>query len=387
MPDRKKNSQKKTTGCKACINSDIITSENTLEDIGVKLGKVYKKVKISQEPMFAWVQIINCVTVLGENLRRGRNKEAVDSSGKLLMRLLEFIGYYLKIHKTTGDSEFSDCVAKILRHRSYTKYYKANNLQEGPTRWLLAKYPYVCSKCGELPCHCLIMPWVLENRRENPEPYIINFKQKAEGARLKLARKKIKLFTLESLIYHFQGIYKNSHYFQEPWEIGMHLSEELGEATIELSRLELFWRAKKQNYDIRKDLTDIINITQDKINKQIADIVDEEYRGKRSIQIKKELTIVKKKLYSTDPWTIYCDMVGEKLKEEIADVISWVAAVIAKLDEDIVQLKAYPNYYKKTISGDRKVLICPWCQEVNCSDKCLVTHGFSSEITEKVFKF
>src|SRR5574337_512084 len=55
------------------MRSEPFTLEQTtLEDIAERLGHLYGNVRLSREPMFAWVQIITDVTILGEDLRRER---------------------------------------------------------------------------------------------------------------------------------------------------------------------------------------------------------------------------------------------------------------------------------------------------------------------------
>src|SRR5262245_11025483 len=96
--------------------------EPSLEAISQKLGSLYEAVSVSRDPMFAWVQIANDVTILGEELRRHRLNEAVRRSAKVLMRLLEFVGYYCFVHKESRSATLGNLVAKTLRAPSYSKY-------------------------------------------------------------------------------------------------------------------------------------------------------------------------------------------------------------------------------------------------------------------------
>jgi hypothetical protein len=77
--------------------------QTKIEEISRLLGKLYKRVDLSKDPMFGWVQIINDATILGEELRRSRNQDAVERAGKIFMRLFEFIGYYLYEHSDSGS--------------------------------------------------------------------------------------------------------------------------------------------------------------------------------------------------------------------------------------------------------------------------------------------
>ncbi len=86
-----------------------------IDEVAKKLGLLYEHVSVAKDPMFGWVQIVNDVTILGEQLRRNRAEEGADRAAKILFRLLEFLGYYLHTHKIKDDSEFADVVARELR--------------------------------------------------------------------------------------------------------------------------------------------------------------------------------------------------------------------------------------------------------------------------------
>jgi len=338
--------------------------------------------------MFAWVQIVNDVTILGEQLRRNRRSEGAARAARVLFRLLEFLGYYLYTKGAQGDDEFADAVAKDLRRESYRDLF-SNGPREGPTRWILAKYPHVCSKCGEKPCHCLLWPWVLEERRESPGPYE-PFREKAELARARLRDEKENTrMSLAEMLAMFEGIYKNSYYHQEAWKVGMHLSEELGEATIELSRLELAWRGHRK-FNVQQTLPTIVKYAQAKIDAEIKglrhdnanDAAIQKRREVLQVGLKKEEDAFSK----GDPWEVFRQRVSEKFKEEVADVFSWLSAVLVKLDpnRDVLQEERTRFVWHK---GTLEYLRCPWCGSGACTDECLVTHSVSSEITEKITKF
>jgi hypothetical protein len=356
----------------------------SMEELAKRLGTLYQPVSLSRDPMFSWVQMTNDVTILGEELRRDRDQEAIDRAGKVLIRLLEFIGYYLYVYD--GDSStFAGLVAQILRRKSYVNYLPSSP-KEGPTRWILVKYPFACSKCGRSPCHCLLEPWVLEDRREDPESYLKRFKAKADKARTKLKSLELTPFSLFELIEHFRKIYRNTHHHQEPWKIGMHLSEEIGEATAELSRIELRWRAERAEFDIGNKVDKIFEIAKDKLENQSLLITDDDVRDRRLSDVRRDLAYWKRRL-SKDPWGVYGTLVGEKFKEEIADVFSWLAALIIKLDPALGRFEEFPNRFTKQGEGGVPFLGCPWCRKDRCSDACLLTHGVSSEIVEKISKF
>jgi hypothetical protein len=359
--------------------------EPTIEDVAQRLAEIYAPVAFSRHPMFSWLLIMNDVTILGEELRRERRKEAVERASAVLVRLLEFIGYYVSVHPT-GQGGMSDMVAHALRQPSY-KDYIPNGLVEGLTRWILVKYPFACSKCGEAQCQCLLAPWILENRREEPDQYFTRFQSRAEGARAQLKNKHLQQFTLKSLIDHFGAIYRANYYHQDPWKIGMHLSEEMGEATIELGRIELRWRAEEGGFDIKPEVESILRIAAARIGEQIGKIDEGKERENHRARLQPKLDEIKSRL-KKDPWRLYGDLVADKFKEEVADVLSWLAAIVVKLDPHLDEFKKFPDRFVHTGIGGVRSLGCPWCHAVDrCSNSCLVVHGVSSEITESVLKF
>jgi hypothetical protein len=105
--------------------------DDSIEDMAKRLGDLYAGVNISRDPMFSWLHITNDATILGEDLRRYREKEAAERAGKILIRLLEFLGYYLYCHRG-GKGDLSDLVAAALREGSYEGHLESLK-EEGPS--------------------------------------------------------------------------------------------------------------------------------------------------------------------------------------------------------------------------------------------------------------
>lgn len=361
--------------------------EPSIEEIAKRLAGIYAQVKLSRDPMFSWLEIMNDVTILGEDLRRDRGDEAVDRAATVLARLLEFIGYFTYIHEPGNDNTVHDIVARSLQQTSYSKYIPEDKLREGPTRWILAKYPFACSKCGNEQCHCLLAPWVLENRREEPDEYFDRFWTRADERRSQLRDCTLQEFTLHSLLNHFSEIYRANYYHQDAWKLGMHLSEEMGEATVELRRIELRRRAEKAGYDIVSQASDIIGITRARIENQTKKITKLEEQTKFRVKAEAQLKAFEAKL-GNKPWEFFGNIVAEKFKEEIADVFSWLVAIIISLDsKDLKIFKKFPKRFEREGKGGVLFLACPWCHEAQCSDDCLIAHGVSQELTEQILKF
>jgi len=361
----------------------------TLEQISKGIAGVYKSTDLAKYPMFRWVQILHDATILGEDIRRNRNDKAIKRAGRVLIRLLDFIGHYLYIHDLRrGHYDLPDIVCAALRRKSYKNLFANPGPDEGPTRWILAKYPRACAKCGCKPCECILRPWIFEERREKPGPYSQYHKQ-TEKIRRNLKKQTIEPFTLPGMIDFFQAIYRNSYYNQDPWKLAMHLAEELGEATYELSRLELAWLGRDRidpgNYiaDIREESENWI----DEEIERIEHTADRKAFRKRAMRDLRKLI---KQLRVGKSWNVFTDIVSERFKEEIADVFSWLTAVLSRLSDDDEQLRhnldvITKRYVKK--KGHRKIFRCPVCDDVGCTNACLITHGVSEELVEKVLKF
>lgn len=368
--------------------SSFDLDETTIEDISLGIATVYEKTDLAHYPLLRWVQILHDATILGEDVRRNRTSNAIDRAGRVLMRLLDFTGHYLYIHRPNPRKpHFADIVSSALKMRSYTSYFDNSGPEEGPTRWIKAKYPSACAKCGKAPCVCLVEPWVFEERREKPGPYE-KYRKDTETLRMNLKDKATELFTLPSLFKFFNDIYRNSHYHQDAWKLTMHLAEELGEATVELSRLEFAWLGERQKFNVTRHIRVIKEEAEIKIRKDIVRIKSRVGRQKMKSRAQTELDEILPKLRGEGAWDAYVGLVSERFKEEIADVFSWLAGVILKLSNGKYKrkLRQITDRYIEA-SGHRKLLKCPWCGKGKCKNSCLISHGITEELIEKALKF
>jgi len=356
-----------------------------IDALAERLAQLYADVTLHHSPLFAWVQITNDITILGEDLRRERKSEAINRAGKALIRLLEFIGYYRYVH-VPGRGGTADLVARIFKEKSFGDYLP-DDLEEGPTRWIIAKYPFACSKCGEAPCHCVVRPWVLEKRREEPEPYEA-LRKKADESRESLKTRKIQPFSIRQMINHFRDIYRANYYHADAWKIGMHLSEEVGEATIELGRLELSQLALEMKFKVEGDALRFAFATAEtKVQSVIKSIKNEATRESKEAALGEALIVLKKEVQEKqENWDVYHRLVGAKLKEEIADTLGWLCGIIVQLDPNLTELEKVPDEFKNK-SGGVEYLCCVWCRHERCSNNCLVGHAISSEMVEHITKF
>ncbi len=197
----------------------------------------------------------------------------------------------------------------------------------------------------------------------------------------------LKTFTIRGLVDHFRMIYRASYYHQEPWKIGMHLSEELGEAMTELSRMQIVCRGRTA-FELTEEMLHVVfAIVRDRLKSETKRISDDTNRQQRREQLDSELQLVERKLKGGDPWNTMATLIGERFKEEVADIMSWLSAIIVKLDPDLREFERIRMKFVKETEGGVEVLQCPWCRQESCSDRCLVLHSLSGEIREAVSKF
>lgn len=221
---------------------------------------------------------------------------------------------------------------------------------------------------------------------------------KADSERSKLKKlKTIEEFTIPSLLEFFKAIYRNQYYTQDPWKIAMHVYEELGEATTELGRLELALQGLKQDFSLnsatrkaKADLHTSINETTEDISDDIT--VDPKYKRNNLRNEMKRQAGLELKMIENRQWKYFVEIVSLRFKEEIADVFSWLVAIIKRLTQkdrkdvcpEIMEI-IRKDYVGK--EGRTDLLKCDWCNKKLCEKKCLPSHEIYEEILELVLKF
>lgn len=366
----------------------------SIDSLAYAFADVYRPVTITERPSFRWLQISTDVTILAEDVRREheRKEQAIDRALKVLARLLEFIGHYtyLSMEVLQPRSDIGAFVGKLLRSPSYADYFAVHDPVEGPTRWIYAKYPLACAKCGKRPCHCVLAPRLFENRRKNRKPYEEFIKpSNAARAGLRAAWSEdaaVGYLTLPGMFSFFNDLYHPTYYLQDHWKTAMHLVEEMGEATTELSRLELTFEAAKGTTGIN------IHNLWSNIEASVAGRLEDEKIAAS------ELSATVTQLRASTDWMEPARLVAEKFKEELADVFSWLSAVVyqllgdASLSADVLAKRLSEGekkggYLHHVKGGQESELQCPWCGKPQCSDGCLVMNAYASEVYESVAHF
>jgi len=364
----------------------------SIDAIAKQIALVYKSVRLMRSPLARWLNIINDMTILDEDIRRENRESALDRAGRILMRILSFVGHYLYTHTFKGRSNVTaaDLVARTLRAVDFREYFGSRGPSEGPSRWIYAKYPNACAKCGCKPCECLLRPWIFEERRDNPEEYM-RLRKKAERKRVDLRRRKCRQFTLPHLLAFFKEVYYNHYYREDIWKLTMHLNEELGEATTELARIEFALQARNdRRLNLGRVLEKTEKQTREVLDKRIWRIEDKELKER----IKREFTSQCDELFSkfkrAKPfvWRHTIQSIGLRFKDEIADIFSWLSAIINKLSGTNIEATLgtiLDRYLYK--EGDLHYFKCAWCGKKQCEDYCLPSHEISEELVERIVKF
>lgn len=358
----------------------------TLEEWSSKVAKIYAGVSLAKSPAFRWSLILNDITIVGEDVRRNRPLDGAKRAAKVLMRIFDFVGYYLYQADETGDS-FPAFFSQHLRRPSY--WMERGLDQEGPSAWLLHKFPEACAKCGEKPCECVMKPWVFEERRENPQPYM-KLKGTADNKRAGIMKSRSRGLTVPAMLDFFNETYRASYYALDPWKVAMHLTEEAGEATVALNRVELSWLAIGEHLNLLS-----LNA---KLRAQAKSKLEHQAGGPRLAQIRKDsmanVDVILRKLQksnSDDAWHSVADLAVARFKEELCDVLSWLSAILTKLSglagemPNGVLVSVLSGYTSE--SGHVISPACAWCKQEQCSNDCLAKHGVADELIERALAF
>jgi NTP pyrophosphatase (non-canonical NTP hydrolase) len=216
------------------------------------------------------------------------------------------------------------------------------------SRWVLNKYPFACPACGEDVCACPSFRDEVESRSEGasggetliiPRWYVRGKAlKKAKWKALSETERHPRLSELENM---FRTMYAGSHHDLSLAAVCFHLLEEVGE--------------------VGEKLLDIESMS--KIS--VGDI-DEEKRK-----------------------TVINDL-NKELKAELADVFSWICAVVDKLN--VIFHSSFPHLQCTNNNGNHDdgfkyvdlaglieaeyfkdgKLVCPKCKLEKCSEKCIV---------------
>lgn len=363
--------------------------KRTIEDWVIILYSIYRRHNRTCGPYDLWLQVVNDASQLAETIRREIIRTRFPSEGsiytqlaRLFCRISAFVGRYTYDFQSVGQD---DSIGTNLLERSLGDYIGGRESYE---KWILLKYPYSCPTCGSCPCICASYRNIMEDRdndmydefwTQNREEFM---KQKHEyrlrGNELSPRVTKMYDSSIDDWVNMFHVIYSSSHIEVSLESIGFHFLEEIGEVSDGILCLDELLKYKKGRGVYENKTTDLNQKVLDKAaqDPKYIKFLDE-YR-----------TIMRKKQKSSEITREYLLQINMTLiKEELADVFSWMCAILNKVraaskhwnprgKSDSLSDALHERYRLKDGSVG-----CSYCAEAICASDCLIGSTIRKSIT------
>lgn len=351
------------------VNIDARSPANwTLDDWVLKHYSLYGGNNRDKSPMELWLQVVTVGSRLAEDVRRGQIVKALNGNlVNLFGWLISFVGKYIHQPKFSDD----DPIGEDLRRPSRTP-----NALPGPEsfgKWVLQKYPGVCAACGNRPCICSAHRKTFEERKEKGYAKEVNriitrgvkLRNKAlqDYARNKRARDAFYERSLDQLIDEFIFIYGGGHQSVDLWQVAAHLLEEIGEVADEVALLSEVSSLKNLMSGAKPPV-------------KFKAVVEKAFRKEGSpTKLKQEM----ERMQGGGENKIIQRLRAESLltlKEELADVFSWLSAMLYKIGEIMREVEedrdawySFKDRLEKRFfkSG---AFVCFACGAAPCEDDC-----------------
>lgn len=349
------------------------------------IAAVYFHVNEDMEPLDLWMQVVNDSCILAEDIRKGELDAAGSRIVKMFGWMAAFVGKYLYAPEPIKPN--TDPIGLRLRRKvdTYT------GLDESYGKWILEKYPNACAKCGDKRCRCAVYRKEMEERKEkDPEKKAAfaeierEFREERQNARDVFSKqsdgrpndKAVQAIDqpLDSLVRQFIRIYGSGHYDTEIWRIAAHLQEEVGEVALELVKMtEIAWYHSR-SFSMSKVVKGAIKQKEEEGTEVDKSIVEEvgQLRGEEEL------------------FEYLMSSVVEKLKEELADVFTWLTAMLHKINQIKGDRGAvlFAGRLKKHCAPDpkREKARCGACLKETCEYDCLARTLIGSVLLEKIRK-
>lgn len=329
---------------------DEIKRTWTIEKWVESFGELYKDTDQHKSEMHIWMNVVDDASALAESIRKG---ELVEASMQLPHIFCWYCCFIAKCYNTEVESTPAQPIGNLLG--------KDDTKHRNITRWIIEKYPELCPVCGCARCMCPSFKDEAEDRKANGTFWHWQVIGKLSIAdKMDNFRKNKPTPTVEELVFMFKKIYSGTHYELPIGTICFHLLEEIGEVSQVILKLENLASVIAQDHRIGE--------------KKVADI----YKDKKNIvpsfnkiSCLKDLTI--KDLTSE---------LKRELKKELADVFSWLATMVNKLNQclknnnytsDILDHFSLTDLlYSKYFTEEDNYLRCPHCKQTKCSNACIV---------------
>lgn len=158
------------------------------------------------------------------------------------------------------------------------------------------------------------------------------------------------------------------------WKIAAHLQEEVGEVALELVKLTEIARYHKNGSSMNK-LRKLAIDRKKQEGTRIARSIRQEIRSRRTDEAMYDYLM---------------DAAVEKLKEELADVFTWLTAMLHKISDIRRTSKRVPlsTLLKRHCAPDdrRAVARCPACLNPECDRDCLGLTLIGAVLVERARK-
>ncbi len=343
-------------------------SKWSIDEWVLKHYALYGKNDAFKSPMELWLQVITEGSQLAENVRRGRVKKAVDENiPKIFGWLIAFVGKYL--HQPSFDS--TDPIGENLR-----KDLRSRKNIPGPesfAKWILQKYPGVCCACGHRRCICSSHRKVFEGRKEKGYEGELaklltdgkKFQKEAFHKYKKIERERQKFYALplDRLIDEFIFIYGGGHEGVDVWQIVAHLLEEIGEVAYEIDVLVGLHRLQIPKAAGASKI-------------MFGDVIEKAYRRMGSpSKLRKDKESMKRGSERQIAKRLRSHSI-HSLREELADVFSWVSAFLYKVGDIMREVREEEKEwysFADWLGGKyfrRKSFVCFACGMNPCDEDC-----------------
>jgi len=314
-----------------------------------------------------WLQVVTEGARLAEDVRRGRITKAFDDDLVDLFRwLCAFVAKYLHQPRLNARDPI----------RSLRDEGQGAARLPGPesfAKWILQKYPRVCCACGRRQCACSSHRGLFEGRREKQhgagEARLLDrgtaLRQEAlkAYARSKRRRERFYRLPLDKVIDMFAFIYGGGHEGVDLWQIAAHLLEEIGEVADELAFLSELHELKRLMKQARPPV-------------KFSDVVDKAFRLEGGLkELEKEADRMREGGEDKIIDRLRAKSI-QALRGELADVLSWVSAMVYKIRTIMQEVRA--DHGERYLFTDRLgnryrrngAFVCFACGAVPCENDC-----------------
>jgi|GEM_PF-3769760 len=347
--------------------------------------RIYGSVDKWRPPTVLWLEAVDEASKLQEMVRRNDlSEDIVKQACKLFGWVCSFVGKYTMGANEIGDD---DPIKTLLRKQRDDGFVTG---EETYTKWILNKYPGVCPRCVDTPCTCPSYRNLTERSRDPKTKEKLSeieyMKEKTREER----KQKIEINTirdkydesLDALVNMFVDIYGGTHFDLDLWKICAKLLEELGEVGREILALDELKRVKNR---LNSRLEPSEEALKDSFGRQLTHLkqegrIEEEQRASAEGKLNDDT------MQTTLGWLT--EATADNLKDELADVFSWLSAFLHKVGELWRELD-YATLYADA-NGDYKVYLfldaryksrwqrlgCPSCRQDKCNETCLVSGAF-----------